>query len=101
MAIKTKADIHPITIHNFVVDNNILSFGLSSNGTELDTVNIQTLSLIILITVVKPIHIIKIYVRRMTFVTSQYRANFVFKILGWHGFGILATSSNRGAVMSK
>lgn len=45
MAINTNADIHPITIHNFVVDNNILSLEFSSNGLVLETVNCMTTTL--------------------------------------------------------
>lgn len=37
MAIKTKADMHPMTIHNFVADNSIPSLGLSSTGNVLET----------------------------------------------------------------
>lgn len=38
MAMNTKADIQPITIHNLVVDNNMLLLEFSSSGMVLETV---------------------------------------------------------------
>lgn len=65
MEMKTNADMHPMTIHNFVADNSIPLLEFSPNGIVLETAKIITLLYNII--VLSPVELVVIWSETMRY----------------------------------